>query len=138
MSDASLRAAYSVWALGYDALFGPATSRARRRSVELLAPLAGERVLLVGVGTGLDLPHLPRHARYAAVDLTAAMLRRAGLRAERIHLSIALTLASAAALPFASGSQDAVVLHLILAVVPDPVSRPRRAPLAADGGRRTA
>ena len=78
MSDAALRAAYSVWALGYDAVFGSATSRARRRSIELLAPHAGERVLLVGVGTGLDLTYLPRHSTYQAVDLTPAMLRRAG------------------------------------------------------------
>ncbi len=31
----------------------------RRRSVELLAPQAGERVLIVGAGTGADLPFTP-------------------------------------------------------------------------------
>lgn len=136
MSDASLRAAYSVWALGYDALFGSATSRARRRSIELLAPRAGERVLLVGVGTGLDLPHLPRHANYAAVDLTPAMLRRAGRRAARIGLPIALAEASASALPFDDEGFDAVVLHLILAVVPDPAAALREvARVLRPGGR---
>lgn len=120
MSDASLRAAYSVWAVGYDALIGSATSRARRRSLELLAPRQGERVLLVGVGTGLDLPYLPRRVTYDAVDLTPAMLRRAARRANGLGRRIALAEASASALPFGSARFDAVVLHLILAVVPDP------------------
>jgi phosphatidylethanolamine/phosphatidyl-N-methylethanolamine N-methyltransferase len=120
MSDASLRAAYSVWALGYDDFLGSTTSRARRRSLEVLAPRAGERVLLVGVGTGLDLPYLPHRARIAAVDLTPAMLRRARRRAARIGVPIVLAEASAAALPFVSEGFDAVILHLILAVVPEP------------------
>ena len=136
MSDASLRAAYSVWALGYDAFLGSTTSGARRRSVELLAPRAGERVLLVGVGTGLDLPHLPRHSGYAAVDLTPAMLRRAGRRASRIGFPIALTEGSATALPFEDEGCDAVILHLILAVVPDPAAALREvARVLRPGGR---
>jgi phosphatidylethanolamine/phosphatidyl-N-methylethanolamine N-methyltransferase len=136
MSDASLRSAYAVWALGYDSLFGAATDRARRRSIALLAPRAGERVLLVGVGTGLDLPHLPRHAAVRAVDLTAAMLRRARRRARRLALPVALAQASAAALPFADGGCDAVLLHLILAVVPDPAAALREvARVLRPGGR---
>jgi phosphatidylethanolamine/phosphatidyl-N-methylethanolamine N-methyltransferase len=136
MSDASLRSAYSVWALGYDALFGAATDGARARSLELLAPRPGERVLLVGVGTGLDLPHLPRHAAVRAVDLTPAMLRRARRRAARLGLPVALAQASAAALPFADGECDAVILHLILAVVPDPAAALREvARVLRPGGR---
>ncbi|MGD0483111.1 MAG: methyltransferase domain-containing protein [Gemmatimonadales bacterium] len=119
MSDASLRRAYGFWAFFYDVIVG-GIGYARRRSIETLAPLPGERVLLLGVGTGLDLPHLPRHARYDAVDLTAAMLRRARHRAERLDFPITLTEASAASLPFADGRFDAAILHLILAVVPDP------------------
>lgn len=119
MSDASLRRAYGFWAVFYDAVVG-GIGAARRRSLECLAPRPGERVLLVGAGTGLDLPHLPRHALYDAVDLTAAMLRRARRRAERLDFPIHAVQASAAALPFADGRFDAAILHLILAVVPDP------------------
>jgi ubiquinone/menaquinone biosynthesis C-methylase UbiE len=121
MSDASLRRAYGFWALVYDLIVG-GVGRARRRSLEVLAPRPGERVLLVGVGTGLDLPHLPRHARYDAVDLAPAMLRRARHRAERLGLPVTALEASAASLPFADGRYDAAILHLILAVVPDPAA----------------
>jgi ubiquinone/menaquinone biosynthesis C-methylase UbiE len=121
MSDASLRRAYGIWAVFYDVVVG-GVGGARRRSLEVLAPRPGERILLVGAGTGLDLPHLPRHARCDAVDLTPAMLRRARRRAERLGFPLTVTEAAAAALPFADGRFDAAVLHLILAVVPDPVS----------------
>ena len=121
MSDASLRRAYGLWAVFYDVVVG-GVGGARRRSLTCLAPRPGERILLVGAGTGLDLPHLPRHARYDAVDLTPAMLRRARRRAERLGFPLAVTEASAAALPFADGRFDAAILHLILAVVPDPAA----------------
>ena len=47
----------------------------RRRSLELLNVQPGERVLIVGAGTGLDLEFLSKKARVIATDLTAAMLR---------------------------------------------------------------
>lgn len=122
MSDASLRRAYTAVAPFYDLLFARVTAGGRRRAVELLAVGAGERVLLLGAGTGLDLRHLPRGAVYHGVDLTPGMLRRAARRAERLGLDFAAHRASVAALPFPSGRFDAAVLHLILAVVPEPVA----------------
>ena len=118
MSDRSLRTAYAFWAPLYDAIVG-GIGHARRRSIAALAPRAGERVLIVGVGTGLDFPHLPRHASYDAVDITPAMLRRAERRAARLGLPLVALEASAAALPFEDAHFDAVILHLVLAVVPD-------------------
>ena len=75
-------------------------------------------MLLVGVGTGLDLPHLPPHHRYTGLDLTRAMLRRAQRRPAPAPVS--LVEGDAQAMPFADHSFDAAVLHLILAVVPHP------------------
>jgi ubiquinone/menaquinone biosynthesis C-methylase UbiE len=119
LSDASLRAAYSYFAPLYDLVVG-GVGHARRRSIAVLAPRAGERVLIVGVGTGLDFPHLPRHASYDAVDITPAMLRRAARRATLLGLPLVALEASASALPFEDAHFDAVILHLVLAVVPDP------------------
>lgn len=75
-------------------------------------------VLVNGVGTGLDLPHLPAQHRYVGLDLTPAMLRRAILRGP--GLQFRAVLGDAQRLPFAAESFDCVVLHLILAVVPEP------------------
>lgn len=75
-------------------------------------------MLLAGVGTGLDLPHLPTQHRYIGLDLNRAMLSRALKRAG--HVSFAPVQGDAQRLPFADASFDMAVLHLILAVVPEP------------------
>ena len=54
-----LRSVYRRWAPVYDRLLGSVFREARRRSIASLNLLPVHDVLLVGVGTGLDLPLLP-------------------------------------------------------------------------------
>ena len=81
-------------------------------------PTEPGRVLLAGIGTGLDLPHLPPQHQYLGLDLNAAMLSRALPRAGQVDFLPVR--GDAQRLPFAEASFDSAVLHLILAVVPDP------------------
>lgn len=115
----SLQRSYTLFAPVYDAAIATATRAARQQSLAEL-PQAAANVLLAGVGTGLDLPHLPPHHRYVGIDLTAAMLVRALPRVGR--LDFRAVLGDAQRLPFADASFDAAVLHLILAVVPEPAA----------------
>lgn len=113
----SLKHSYTLIAPFYDAAIEQVTRAARQRSLAAL-PAEPGRVLLAGVGTGLDLPHLPAHHNYVGLDLNHAMLRRALPRAERVDfLPIR---GDAQRLPFADAAFDHAVLHLILAVVPQP------------------
>lgn len=105
----------------YDAIVRPIAS-GRRRAIELLAPRGGERILIVGCGTGLDLELLPHDAIITAVDLTPQMVERARERARRLGMKVDAREMDAAHLDFAADSFDVVLLHLILAVVPDPAS----------------
>ena len=116
----SLRHAYTVWAPVYDLAVDLATRELRRRSLARLKDHPRSQVLLVGVGTGLDIPHLPDRHGYTGIDLTPAMLTRAQRRAQALALQIELQEADAHALPFDPERFDVVVMHLILAVVPDP------------------
>ena len=113
----SLKHSYTLIAPFYDAAIDRATRAARKHSLSAL-PAAPGRVLLAGVGTGLDLPHLPPQHHYVGVDLTEAMLRRARPRAGKADF--AGVIGDAQRLPFADASFDHAVLHLILAVVPQP------------------
>lgn len=115
----SLRASYTLIAPFYDTLIARATRAARRTSIEHLPAQPG-RVLIDGIGTGLDLPLLPVQHHYVGVDLTAAMLRRS--RRRYGELDFQPLQGDAQLLPFAAASFDHAVLHLILAVVPDPVA----------------
>lgn len=114
----SLKHSYTLVAPFYDAFLTAATRGARKRSLAALADGPPRDILLLGVGTGLDLPHLPVQHRYVGLDLTAAMLRRAGPRAAGLHFTPLR--GDVQRLPFRDGSFDAAVLHLILAVVPAP------------------
>ncbi len=114
-----LERSYALIAPFYDAALAAATRGARRASLTEL-PESPARVLLNGVGTGLDLPLLPPQHRYTGLDLTPAMLRRA--LTQRGALDFRGVLGDAQRLPFADASFEHAVLHLILAVVPDPAT----------------
>lgn len=113
----SLRTTYSLLAPFYDLVAQPLFTAARRASLARLPTNNRCEVLLDGVGTGLDLPHLPTIHRYTALDLTRAMLARAVPRAR--SLDVDWVEGDSLRLPFRDASFDYVVLHLILAVVPD-------------------
>lgn len=121
----SLRHSYTLIAPIYDLAIASATRSARIKSVAPLADAPPGRILIAGVGTGLDLPHLPAQHDYTGIDLTAAMLRRSRPRAAgRNYQPVQASLLS---LPFDDAHFDHVVLHLILAVVPDPAQALREA-----------
>jgi ubiquinone/menaquinone biosynthesis C-methylase UbiE len=116
-SNAWNRLRYSVWAPVYD-LVGRRFDPFRRQSLRLLGPRAGQRLLLVGAGTGADLPYVPAGVRTVATDLTPSMLKRARPRAGGdVHLAVM----DGHRLAVRPASFDAAALHLILAVIPDPV-----------------
>jgi ubiquinone/menaquinone biosynthesis C-methylase UbiE len=114
------RIRYSGWAPIYDLIALP-TRPMRRRSLALANLQPGERVLFVGAGTGLDLDFVAPGAAITATDLTPAMLERLRRRARRLGLAVDARVMDGQALEFAGGSFDVVVLHFIVAVIPDPV-----------------
>lgn len=91
----------------------------RRYRVEMVGPLAG-RVLEVGAGNGLNLPHYGPAARVVAMEPEPHMLRRAARRARAMPRPAELVRAVAEELPFPDGAFDAVVASLVLCSVEDP------------------
>jgi ubiquinone/menaquinone biosynthesis C-methylase UbiE len=123
-TNVGLRRAYTVWATFYDAVVR-FLRWSRRRSFALLDAQPGDPMLLVGCGTGSDFEFIPPGVEATGIDLTPAMLRRAAakIRGHRIRL---LEM-DAMDLQFPAASFDETVLHLVLAVVPDPVRTLREA-----------
>jgi phosphatidylethanolamine/phosphatidyl-N-methylethanolamine N-methyltransferase len=113
-----LRWSYSLIAPVYDLVVSRPLLRARTHSLRTLPTEQTKRVLLSGIGTGLDLPLLPKLHHYTALDFNAAMLERAKPRST--GLQVDWVMGDSMALPFADAYFDHVVLHLILAVVPLP------------------
>jgi len=113
-----LRLSYSLLAPFYDLAISFPLRAARIRSLRSLPTDAAGKVLLSGIGTGLDLPLLPELHRYTALDFNAAMLSRARPRGGALQVD--WVLGDSMALPFADVQFDHVVLHLIVAIVPQP------------------
>lgn len=113
------RLRYTLYAPVYD--WTAPFARARRRSLALLDLQPGQRVLIPGAGTGLDLPWLPAGVEVTAVDLASAMLARLRERADRLGLPVDARVMDAHQLAFPDAAFDAAVLHLIVAVIPQPV-----------------
>ncbi|MCG6932908.1 MAG: class I SAM-dependent methyltransferase [Gallionella sp.] len=113
-----LKRSYGLIAPIYDLVVSRPLQAARSQMLRSLPTEQPKRVLLSGIGTGLDLPLLPKLHHYTAIDFSTAMLERAKPRAT--GLQIKWVMGDSMALPFAGSQFDHVVLHLILAVVPYP------------------
>lgn len=116
----SLRHSYTVIAPFYDAVVAPFTHTARRDNLAILRNAPSSKVLLVGIGSGLDIPLLPPGHHYTGIDLTPAMLARARRQAAAAKVAIQLDVGNARHLPYADRHFDTVVLHLILAITAHP------------------
>jgi ubiquinone/menaquinone biosynthesis C-methylase UbiE len=111
---------YRLWSPVYDPLFDRVFVRgARRKSIDTLAPKSGERILIPGVGTGVDLPLLPGGVRVLGIDLSAGMLAQARRKLPLPGKEVELREGDVQIQQVEPGSFDAAILHLILSVAPD-------------------
>ncbi len=116
----SLKHSYTVLAPLYDAMVEKPLAQQRLVSLARLGDVEGKTILVDGIGSGLDIPHLPPGAKYIGADITPAMLKRAEQRAQNANCDIELVEADCMQLPFDDNQFDHVIMHLILAVVPKP------------------
>ena len=113
---------YDKLAKVYDLFFGPTLHPGRLQAIERMNIQPGERVLEVGVGTGINLSLYPRQADVTGIDFSSSMLEKARERAARPEAApVRLLQMDAAAMRFADDSFDIVYAPYLISVVPDPV-----------------
>lgn len=118
----SVQAAYRRWSRIYDVTFGGVSGFGRRRAVQLVNRLPGRRVLEVGVGTGLALPHYAADKLITGIDLSSEMLALAHKRVGELGLFNIESLhqMNAEATEFDDNSFDVGVAMFVASVVPNP------------------
>jgi phosphatidylethanolamine/phosphatidyl-N-methylethanolamine N-methyltransferase len=113
--------AYDRWAPVYDLVFGAVFERGREAAIAA-AERVGGRILEVGVGTGISLPHYSRECRLCGVDISEAMLRKAQERVVEYGLSNVegLWVMDAEHMSFPDNSFDVVVAQYVVTTAPNP------------------
>lgn len=112
---------YSVLAGVYDGFFDWALGPGRRRAVSQLEIRPGDRVLEVGVGTGLSLPLYPEHCHITGIDISEPMLDQAIARLHSLdRRGVTLRRMDARSLAFPDASFDHVLAPYVISVVPEP------------------
>src|SRR5215472_14777968 len=77
---------YRLFSGSYDFVFGPVFHPGRKDAVRIANARPGQRILEVGVGTGLSLPHFRSDSEVTGIDVSAEMLEKARDRVERLGL----------------------------------------------------
>ena len=122
MDDEDVKRAYARWAPVYDKTFGKIADAGRLVAVEQINEFDG-KVLEVGVGTGMSLPHYKSHLEITGIDLSVDMLDIAHKRVKAQNLShvTAIKEMDAGHMAFEDNSFETVVAMYVMTVVPDPV-----------------
>jgi len=113
---------YRLFSGSYDIVFGPVFHPGRKDAVRIANDRPGQRILEVGVGTGLSLPHFRPDSRVTGIDVSTEMLAKAQRRAKRLRLTHVedLQVMDAENLEFPDSSFDAVLALYVASVVPNP------------------
>ncbi len=114
---------YEKLASVYDYVFGPTLHAGRLQALQRMSTSKGDRVLEVGVGTGINLSLYPRECQITGIDLSDSMLERAHERVAKGGLRhVRLLQMDATSLTFPDNSYDIVYAPYLISVVPDPVA----------------
>ena len=128
---------YEKLATVYDFTFGPVLHPGRVDAIERMGIRPGDRVLEVGVGTGINAALYPRDCSVTGVDLSSPMLEKARERVARKGVrNVRLLQMDAANLKFGDDTFDIVYAPYVISVVPDPVAVTREmCRVCRQGGR---
>lgn len=113
---------YSIYSHFYDSFFGRIFQPGRRIASELMDVQPGEKILEVGVGTGISLPFYPKYAKVVGIDISQDMIKQAEERKQSLNLfNIRLSIMDATRMAFRDAYFDKVIAAHSITVIPEPV-----------------
>src|SRR6185503_20929889 len=103
--------------------FGPTLHPGRVQAIQRMGIRSGDRVLEVGVGSGINASLYPRDCSVTGIDFSDVMLEKAHDRIARKGLrNIQLLEMDAADMKFVDNTFDVVYAPYVISVVPDPIA----------------
>ena len=122
MQESSTKKIYDIHSMFYDATFGRLVRRRIARAISHMNIAPDDRVLDLGIGTGVSLNYYPLdRGHLIGIDLSSGMLREARKKIREQGRDNAVVFqADAMKLPFADDSFDHVFISHVISVVSDP------------------
>ena len=138
MQEASTKKIYDIHSVFYDATFGRLVKRRIERAINHMNIAENDRVLDLGIGTGVSLTfYPPNRGKIVGIDLSAGMLREARKKIrERGMDNTQVFQANALQLPFEDDTFDHVFISHVITVVSDPYTLVREAQRVCKEGAR--
>jgi len=113
-----LRFVYGLWAKVYDNFIDRLFSFNRKKVIDALNIKKHEKIVEVGVGTGLNLPHYPKSCTVIGTDISLGMIKKAK---RKKHLAnVILKIADARKLPYTKDFFDKALATYVLRVSSNP------------------
>jgi phosphatidylethanolamine/phosphatidyl-N-methylethanolamine N-methyltransferase len=121
MRKKSIINTYNIYAPIYDLVFGRFFQEGRKKTIESMTFISGEKVLEIGVGSGQSLGLYPENISVVGIDISAKMLNKASVKIGKEHLkNKQLLIMDAEVLEFEDNSFDKIAIMHVYSVVPCP------------------
>jgi ubiquinone/menaquinone biosynthesis C-methylase UbiE len=112
---------YSIYAPVYVPLANLLTQRYRKIALGTLDYIPNAKILIIGVGSGIDIQFIPTHANITGIDISSIMVQKTIKNANKLDRLIFTKVMDAQKLDFEDNNFDIVIMHLIISVVSDPI-----------------
>jgi phosphatidylethanolamine/phosphatidyl-N-methylethanolamine N-methyltransferase len=121
MNQEEVKTIYTKYSSIYDKVFSHFFFPRIKIGIDKSRIRKGDKVIEVGVGTGISLPLYPRGCKVVGIDLTTKMLEKAVEKKERHGLSnVELFEMDAENMTFADNTFDHSLAAFVISVVPNP------------------
>ncbi len=122
LSQKAVMRAYAFVSPIYDLVFDRIFYPGRVEAIKVLEPGPDDRILEVGIGTGLNLPLYSCYRRLVGMDLSGQMLRKARERIGELNATqVSLVVMDAMRMGFADNTFDHVLATYVISVVSNPI-----------------
>jgi phosphatidylethanolamine/phosphatidyl-N-methylethanolamine N-methyltransferase len=117
----SMEGIYSFYSPFYDLIWGKVFEAGRKQAIHYLDS-SNKKVLEVGIGTGLTLPHYPKSCHIVGIDISAKMIEKSKQRVKEMGngLKVDLEVMDACKMNFEDNTFDAVLSPYVFTTVQDP------------------
>ncbi|NLX06102.1 MAG: methyltransferase domain-containing protein [Phycisphaerae bacterium] len=122
MKEPITRKIYNIQSHFYDELLGNMIRRRQGSALSRMNIRSGDKVLDIGIGTGVSLEMYPRHCQIVGIDISEGMLSKAVQRVrETGRDNASLVIADAMNMPFPDSTFDHILISHVITVVSDPI-----------------